>query len=73
MTTPLRKGAAVKWRWGDGTAQGKVAEVFTRPVSRTIKGARIRRKASPEKPAYLVTQEDGGRALKSHSELDRDG
>jgi hypothetical protein len=70
MTTPLRKGAAVKWHWGSGTAEGEVAEVFTRKVSRTIKGKRIRRNASAEKPAYLVTQADGGRALKSHSELE---
>lgn len=71
MTSPLRKGAAVRWNWGAGAAEGKVAEVFTRPVSRTIKGKRIRRNASPEKPAYLVTQDDGGKALKSHSELER--
>ncbi len=71
MTTPLRKGAAVKWHWGSGTAEGKVEEVFTRSVSRTIKGKRIRRNGSEEKPAYLVVQEDGGKVLKSHSELEK--
>lgn len=73
MTSPLRKGAQVRWNWGSGTAEGKVEEVFTAPVSRTIKGKRIRRNASAEKPAYLVKQEDRDRALKSHGELERDG
>lgn len=71
MTSPLRKGALVRWNWGSGTAEGKIEEVFTAPVSRTIKGKRIRRNASTEKPAYLVRQDDGDRALKSDSELER--
>jgi len=70
MTKPLREGAKVTWRWGAHTAEGTVAEAFTRTVSRTIKGKRIRRKGSAEEPVYLVKQEDGGRALKSHSELE---
>jgi hypothetical protein len=66
-----RKGTKVTWKWGSHTAHGKVAESFTTDVTRTIKGEEIRRKASPEEPAYLVEQEDGGRALKSHSELSK--
>ena len=31
----------------------------------------IKRKASPEEPAHLITQEDGDRVLKSHSELEK--
>lgn len=65
----FRKGTKVEWKWGSGTATGKVAESFTEDVERTIKGAPIKRKASKEEPAYLVEQEDGDRALKSHSEL----
>ena len=71
MTSPLRKGAQVQWNWGSFTAEGTIEAVFTAPVSRTIKGTRIRRNASPDKPAYLVRQEDGDRALKSHGELER--
>lgn len=70
MTAKLRKGASVRWHWGNGTAEGKVEEVFTKPVSRTIKGKRITRKASEEKPAYLVVQADGDKALKSARELE---
>jgi hypothetical protein len=69
MTAALRKGTAVSWKWGANTAHGRVEESFTRAVSRTIKGKRVRRKGSREEPTYLVSQEDGGRALKSHSEL----
>ncbi len=71
MTSPLRKGAQVRWSRGSGTAEGTVEEVFTVPVDRSIKGKRIRRNASPEKPADLVKQDDGDRALKSHGELKR--
>ncbi|MGA0533144.1 DUF2945 domain-containing protein [Hansschlegelia sp. KR7-227] len=63
-------GSKVSWSWGQGTAHGEVAQVFTSRVQRTIKGARIVRRASEANPAYLVEQSDGGRALKSHSELE---
>ncbi|HEV7256698.1 MAG TPA: DUF2945 domain-containing protein [Bosea sp. (in: a-proteobacteria)] len=71
MTEPLKPGTAVTWAWGAHRAKGRVEQVFTSPVSRTIKGTRVRRNASPQKPAYLVTLARGGYALKSHSELDR--
>ncbi|WP_420103372.1 DUF2945 domain-containing protein [Bosea sp. (in: a-proteobacteria)] len=71
MTTTMRKGTEVSWAWGENRAKGRIEEVFTKPVSRTIKGTRIRRNASQKKPAYLVSQSDGGRALKSHTELER--
>ena len=69
MTTKFAKGTKVEWNWGSGTGQGKIAESFTQEITRTIKGARIKRNASPEEPAYLIEQEDGNRVLKSHPEL----
>lgn len=63
-------GSTVSWTWGQGKAKGKVADVFKRRVQRTIKGAKITRNGSEKNPAYLVEQSDGGRALKSHSELE---
>jgi hypothetical protein len=65
------KGTKVRWNWGAHKGEGKVAEAFTRDVARTIKGDRIKRKASPGEPAYLIVQEDGDRVLKSHSELEK--
>ncbi len=66
---PFDKGTRVEWTWGRGTGEGFVDEVFTEPVERTIKGARVRRNASEQTPAYLIRQDDGGSVLKSHSEL----
>jgi DUF2945 family protein len=64
-----RSGTKVEWSWGKGTGSGKVAESFTDNVERMIEGATIKRKANSDEPAYLVEQDDGGRVLKSHSEL----
>jgi len=68
-----RTGTSVEWKWGKGTGTGKIKQSFTDDVERTIEGAVIKRKASPEEPAYLIEQEDGGRVLKSHSELQKSG
>ncbi len=65
----MRKGQKVKWNWGKGKAEGKIKERFTKPVTRTIKGTKVKRNASKEEPAYLVEQEDGDKVLKSESEL----
>lgn len=69
MARAYAVGSTVAWSWGQGTAKGKVAEVFEKRVQRTIKGAKIIRRASEKNPAYLVEQADGAKALKSHSEL----
>lgn len=71
MSNAYRVGAKVAWSWGKGEAEGKIAEVFTKRVQHTIKGSKITRRASEQSPAYLVEQEDGARALKSHSELEK--
>lgn len=71
MTKAYAVGATVSWSWGKGEAKGKVAQAFTKRVQRTIKGAKVTRRATEDNPAYLVEQEDGSKALKSHSELDK--
>lgn len=67
--TKFRKGTTVQWNWGTGKGEGKIAESFTEDVERKIEGSVIKRKASKDEPAYLIEHEDGGRVLKSHSEL----
>ncbi|GAA5482966.1 DUF2945 domain-containing protein [Haloferula sargassicola] len=59
----------VSWNWGNGSAEGKVREVFHKKVTRTLKGEEITRKGSGDNPAYLIEQDDGDRVLKLHSEL----
>ncbi|MBP0439273.1 DUF2945 domain-containing protein [Tianweitania sediminis] len=65
----IAKGSKVEWNWGGSKAEGEVAEKFTKPVQRTIKGTKVKRNASKDEPAFLVKQEDGDRVLKSGSEL----
>ncbi|QBX33871.1 DUF2945 domain-containing protein [Paracoccus liaowanqingii] len=67
----LRKGTQVEWDWSGSTATGKITEVFTEDVEKTIKGSKITRKASKDDPAYLIEQEDGDQVLKGKSELRR--
>ncbi|HEY0012531.1 MAG TPA: DUF2945 domain-containing protein [Allosphingosinicella sp.] len=62
-------GTEVSWKWGAGTAQGKVEERFERRVQRTIKGAKVVKNGSKENPAVLIVQEDGDKVLKLESEL----
>ena len=69
MAEAYQRGDRVIWRWGNGRAEGRVEEVHTERVVRVIKGARIVRNGSPERPAYLIVQADGGEVLKLHTEI----
>ncbi|MFV0623553.1 DUF2945 domain-containing protein [Sphingomonas sp. ac-8] len=69
MSNSYAKGASVSWKWGTGTAHGKIEEKFERRVQRTIKGSKIVKNGTKENPAYLIVQEDGGKVLKEGSEL----
>ena len=66
----FRKGQTVKWKWGSGHGEGKIAERFEDKVTRTDKGSEITRDGSKDDPAYLIEQEDGDRVLKLGSELE---
>jgi hypothetical protein len=70
MTYEIHIGDEVRWNWGSGSGTGKVTERFTRKVTRTISGSEITRNASEDEPAYLIEQDDGGRVLKSSTELE---
>ena len=71
MTESFRKGARVKWNWGQGVGRGRIAERFDRHVERTIEGALVRRNGSTSNPAYLVRTDSGSEVLKLGSELSR--
>jgi hypothetical protein len=62
-------GAKIEWKWLGSVIDGVVEEVFLEPVVREIKGKKIKRNGSPDKPAYLVRSEAGNLALKLESEL----
>jgi len=67
----IRKGTEVKWKWGKGTAEGKVQETYTKSITKTIKGSEVTRNGSDDDKALLIEQEDGGKVLKLESEVDR--
>ena len=67
--TPYRKGSKISWKWAGGIVHGKIEEVYQGPIEKEIKGKRIKRNGSVEKPAYLVKSEAGNFALKLHTEL----
>ena len=59
-------GTKIEWKWLGRSIQGIVKEVFTEPVTKTIKGKNIKRNGSVENPAYLVESSVGNLALKLH-------
>jgi len=67
----IRKGTQVKWKWGNGTAEGKVTETYTETTTKTIKGNEVTRKGTDEDKALLIEQKDGDRVLKLESEVER--
>ena len=68
----MKKGDKVEWNWGASTAEGKIEKTFDRPVTKTIKGTKVKRNASKDEPAYEIKQENGSKVLKSESELKKE-
>jgi hypothetical protein len=66
---PMRKGTKVSWKYGIGSATGKIESVHKEPVTRKIKGHDIHRNGSAEDPALLIVQENGNKVLKLQSEV----
>lgn len=67
----IKEGSNVKWKWGNGTATGKVKSTFTKEVTRTIDGSEITRKGEKGNKALYIEQEDGGHVLKLESEVEK--
>mgnify|MGYP003684530349 CR=1 FL=1 len=63
------KNENIPWKWMGRDVHGAVLESFMAPIERIIKGERIKRNGSVEKPAYLVMSEAGNCAFKLHTEL----
>lgn len=65
----MRKGTTVTWKYGTGTATGKIEETHKETVTRKLQGADIVRHGTPDNPALLIVQENGDRVLKLQSEV----
>ncbi len=67
----IREGTTVTWKWGKGTATGKVKDTFDHEVTTTLKGTKVTRKGKPENKALFIQQENGAEVLKLESEVER--
>lgn len=67
----MQNGDKVKWKWGDGHAEGKVIKIFEERVTRMLGGSEITREGSKSNPALLIQQEDGAQVLKLQSEVQK--
>ena len=67
----IQKGSRVSWQWGNGKAEGKVKETYTKKVTKTINGSKITREGEEGNKALLIEQEDGSQALKLESEVEK--
>ena len=65
----FRKGSKVEWKWQGGLVRGQVEEIHRERIERVIKGKKIVRNGSAERPAYVVRSEAGNLALKLETEL----
>ncbi|WP_022823875.1 DUF2945 domain-containing protein [Hymenobacter norwichensis] len=65
----MRKGTTVSWKYGTGTATGKIEETHKETVTRTLKGSEITRNGTPDNPAFVIVQENGDRVIKLQSEV----
>jgi len=67
----IKEGTTVQWKWGKGTATGKVEETYTEKVTKTINGSEITRNGESGNKALYIKQEDGSRVLKLESEVSK--
>ena len=67
----IKKGDKVKWKWGQGHAEGEVEKTYTESTTRKIKGSEITRNGSKDDKALYIKQEDGDAVLKLESEVEK--
>lgn len=67
----IRKGTQVQWKWGNGTASGKVISTHTETITKTIEGSEVTRHGDQENKALYIEHEDGTKVLKLSSEVER--
>ena len=67
----IQTGDTVQWDWGNGTGTGKVTQIYTQKITKTIKGTDVTRDADDQEPAFLIEQDDGDQVLKSCTEVQK--
>jgi len=66
----IREGSVVKWKWGNGYAEGKVVETYSEEITKQIKDAEVTRNGSENNKALYIEQEDGSKVLKLEQEVE---
>jgi hypothetical protein len=67
----IQKGTQVTWKWGNGTAEGKVMATHKEEITKKIKDSEVSRKGGDDDKALEMEQEDGTTVLKLESEVER--
>lgn len=67
----IKEGSKVTWKWGNGTATGKVEKTYTKEVTKTIDGSEITRKGEQGNKALYIKQDDGTSVLKLEKEVQK--
>ncbi|WP_324671634.1 DUF2945 domain-containing protein [Hymenobacter sp. GOD-10R] len=65
----MRKGTKVSWKYGTGTATGKIEETHKESITRKMKGHTVTRHGTADNPAFVILQTNGDRVLKLKSEV----
>ena len=65
------QGSKVKWKWGSGTAIGKVQETYTKQITKTIKGTDVTRDGTTNNKALYIKQDEGDCVLKLENEVEK--
>lgn len=61
----------MRWKWGNGQAEGKVKETHAEKITKTIDGSEITRNGEEGNKALSIEQEDGSQVLKLESEVEK--
>lgn len=67
----IKKGTKVTWKWGNGIAEGKVEETYTKKTTKTIKDTEVTRNGEEGNKALYIQQKNGDFVLKLESEVSR--
>lgn len=67
----IQQGSKVKWKWGSGTAKGKVQETYAKQITKTIKGTDVTRDGTTNNKALYIKQDEGDYVLKLENEVEK--
>jgi len=67
----IQTGDMVAWNRGNGQGKGKVTQIYTTKITKTIEGSDVTRSATDDETALLIEQKGGNQVLKSCTEVEK--